>query len=148
MNKNPKLKVPILCFIGAIFFSAFVLIEFHKDYIAVAGAGIVLLITAYFLVDKIENDLLKKYEKDHQNMLDKIDDTKRLLNDKSNEAQVIGKAVYVATNRGAKSIENELTQIANRLNRIEKRITINEANNSLRQDKKSMEDKAGTTQKI
>lgn len=109
--KKKSIIIPTLCFIGALFFAAFVLIEFHKDYLAVAGAGAVLLIATYFLVDKFEVNLLNTYESDKHNILKRVDDTTSNLEDKLNKVETIQKAIYVAINRETKLLEQELEQI-------------------------------------
>ena len=48
-NEGKKIGAGIL-FVAACFIAAFVLVEFHKIYIAVALAGILLLVSAYFLL--------------------------------------------------------------------------------------------------
>ena len=72
-NKRTK-ALYILFFIAAVFFAAFVLAEFRGDYIAIALAGIVMLIAAYLLVDKIERDIYERYEIDKKDINDKLDE--------------------------------------------------------------------------
>lgn len=109
-KRNSKI-IPTLCFIASIYFAAFVLIEFHADYLAVGGAGIVMLIAAYFLMNKIESDIYNKHllEKEEddlrlQEVLKKIDET-------SNRIETVQKAIYVVTKKGTENIEHRLDDI-------------------------------------
>lgn len=107
MKKRPTKKVPILCFIASIFFAAFVLMEFRSDYVAVGGAGIVLLIAAYFLVDRIEQDIYKKYERDRQDIHEKFEEMSHSMDEKWNRLEVILKGIYVVTKKGTNTFESK-----------------------------------------
>lgn len=71
-NKNTKVFY-ILFFIIAAFFAAFVLAEFRDDYIAIGLSAVVMLIAAYFLVDKIERDIYTRYEEQQNDMDQRLD---------------------------------------------------------------------------
>lgn len=73
MKTNKTKMLLLLLFVAVSFFSAFILIEFHFDYIAVSLAGVAMLICAYFLVDKIESDICKRYEAQQAELEQKFD---------------------------------------------------------------------------
>ncbi|MGN0505232.1 MAG: hypothetical protein ACI4FZ_01645, partial [Lachnospiraceae bacterium] len=61
-NEGKKIGAGIL-FVAACFIAAFVLVEFHKVYIAVALAGILLLVSAYFLLTALLEKKVEEWSK-------------------------------------------------------------------------------------
>lgn len=111
-KKHSKI-VPTLCFIASVFFAAFILIEFHSDYLAVGGVGIVMLIAAYFLMSRIEYDIFKRQELEKQDNDIKFEEVYRKIDESSKRIETIQKAIYVVTKKGAENIEQKLSDIQN-----------------------------------
>lgn len=110
-EKRNSIVIPTLCTIAAVYFAAFVLVEFHNDYLAVGGAGIVMLITAYFLISRIELDIHKKRELRKQKNDLRFDEVYKKIDETSNRIETIQKAIYVVTKKGTQNIENRLNDI-------------------------------------
>lgn len=112
MKEKKKSKIlPILCFIASVFFAAFVLVEFHNDYLAVGGVGIVMLIAAYFLMSRIEFDIFKKQEIEKQENDMRFQEVYNKIDETSNRIETLQKAIYVATKKGTENIEMKLNDI-------------------------------------
>ena len=111
-KKHSKI-VPTLCFIASVFFAAFILIEFHSDYLAVGGVGIVMLIAAYFLMSRIEYDIFKRQELEKQDNDIKFEEVYRKIDESSKRIETIQKAIYIVTKKGAENIEQKLSDIQN-----------------------------------
>ncbi|MBE5961471.1 MAG: hypothetical protein E7256_08835 [Lachnospiraceae bacterium] len=118
-EKRKSKAINILGFLASVFFAAFILMEFRQDYWAVAGAGIVMLIQAYFLVNKIEEEIYAK----HLNNMEEIDEKLQKVNDtieeKYEKIDQMQKAVYVATKKGTEAIEDKVEDIARQLQKAD-----------------------------
>lgn len=110
MKKNSKI-VPTLFFIASVFFAAFILIEFHNDYLAVGGVGIVMLIAAYFLMSRIEFDIYKKQEFEKQENDMRFQEVYKKIDETSNRIETMQKAIYVVTKKGTENIEQKLNDM-------------------------------------
>ncbi len=120
MKKKRKSKmINILGFLASVFFAIFVLMEFRQDYWAVAGAGIVMLIQAYFLVNKIEEEIYEKHVRDMEDMDEKLQQVNDKIDEKCEKIDQMQKAVYVATKKGTEVLETKVDDIANRLQKAE-----------------------------
>lgn len=112
MKEKKKSKIlPVLCFIASVFFAAFILVEFHNDYLAVGGVGIVMLIAAYFLMSRIEYDIFKKQEIEKLENDIRFQEVYNRIDETSNRMETLQKAIYVATKKGAENIEQKLDDI-------------------------------------
>lgn len=123
--KNKKSKVIyIIFFVAAAFFAAFILIEFHKDYLAVALAAVLMLIAAYFLVDKIEYDIYQKYQLDQCDFDDKFEQAMFEMKRNYTKIEKLERAIYKASEEGdeeeAESVS--MLDILARLEALEKNI--------------------------
>lgn len=123
--KNRKSKVIyIIFFVAAAFFAAFILIEFHKDYLAVALAAVLMLIAAYFLVDKIEHDIYQKYQLDQCDFDDKFEQAMFEMKRNYTKIERLERAIYKASEEGdeeeAESVS--MLDILARLEALEKNI--------------------------
>lgn len=110
MKKNSKI-IPILFFIASVFFAAFILVEFHNDYLAVGGVGIVMLIAAYFLMSRIEFDIYKKQEFEKQVNDMRFQEVYKRIDETSNRIETMQKAIYVVTKKGTENIEQKLNDM-------------------------------------
>jgi len=123
--KSKKSKVIyIIFFVAAAFFAAFILIEFHKDYLAVALAAVLMLIAAYFLVDKIEHDIYQKYQLDQCDFDDKFEQAMFEMKRNYTKIERLERAIYKAA--GEESEEEvqsvSMLDILARLESFEKNI--------------------------
>jgi len=123
--KSKKSKVIyIIFFVAAAFFAAFILIEFHKDYLAVALAAVLMLIAAYFLVDKIEHDIYQKYQLDQYDFDDKFEQAMFEMKRNYTKIERLERAIYKAA--GEESEEEvqsvSMLDILARLESFEKNI--------------------------
>lgn len=127
--KNKRTKVLyIIFFIAAVFFAAFVLAEFRSDYIAIALAGIVMLIAAYFLVDKIERDIYERYEDDKRFINEKLDDTAQQIARSGNKIDQLQEAILNASLQGLTKPQDKLAELSKSLNDVEQSLTQQETN--------------------
>lgn len=114
--KNKRIKVVyILFFIAAVFFAAFVLVEFRKDYLAVALAAIVMLIAAYFLVDKIERDIYERYDIDRQEIDEKIDEATGEIRKGNSKIDQLSEAILQASMKGLSDPKQKLSELVENL---------------------------------
>jgi hypothetical protein len=123
--KNRKSKVIyIIFFVAAAFFAAFILIEFHKDYLAVALAAVLMLIAAYFLVEKIEHDIYQKYQLDQCDFDDKFEQAMFEMKRNYTKIEKLERAIYKASGKGnEEETENvSMLDILARLEDLEKNI--------------------------
>lgn len=131
--KSRKSKVIyIIFFVAAAFFAAFILIEFHKDYLAVALAAVLMLIAAYFLVDKIEHDIYRKYQLDQCDLDDKFEQAMFEMKRNYTKLERLERAIYKAAKEGdeeeAESVS--MLDILARLETLEKNIQIEQEENT------------------
>ncbi|MDD5934397.1 MAG: hypothetical protein PUC65_02345, partial [Clostridiales bacterium] len=117
-NKRTK-ALYILFFIAAVFFAAFVLAEFRGDYIAIALAGIVMLIAAYLLVDKIERDIYERYEIDKKDINDKLDENSQEIIINGNKIDRLQEAILNASLHGLTDPQQKITELSNNLAEVE-----------------------------
>ncbi len=119
MRKKRTKVLYILFFIAAVFFAAFVLAEFRKDYLAIGLAGIVMLIAAYFLVDKIERDIYKRYEIDKKDITDRLDETSQEIIIYGNKIDRLQEAIMNASLQGLTNPQQKIMELQNSLTKIE-----------------------------
>lgn len=125
--KNRKSKVIyIIFFVAAAFFAAFILIEFHKDYLAVGLAAVLMLIAAYFLVDKIEHDICQKYQLDQCDLDDKFEQAMFEMKRNYTKLERLERAIYKASQEEDTGVPDSdsvsILDILNRLESMEKKI--------------------------
>ena len=119
MKKKRRSKsIYVLFFAAALFFSIYIINEFHYDYLAVAGAGAVLLISVYFLVDKFEHD--RSYEREEINI------EKEYWHEKLEKIEKSQRAIYAALKKGtvggegsSKDYTGQLEQLKNTVNAMQ-----------------------------
>ena len=119
MRKKRTKVLYILFFIAAVFFAAFVLAEFRKDYLAIGLAGIVMLIAAYFLVDKIERDIYKRYEIDKKDITDRLDETSQEIIIYGNKIDRLQEAIMNASLQGLTNPQQMIMELQDSLTKIE-----------------------------
>lgn len=119
MRKKRTKVLYILFFIAAVFFAAFVLAEFRKDYLAIGLAGIVMLIAAYFLVDKIERDIYRRYEIDKKDITDRLDETSQEVIIYGNKIDRLQEAIMNASLQGLTNPQQKIMELQNSLAKIE-----------------------------
>jgi hypothetical protein len=118
--KNKRIKVLyIVFFIASVFFAAFVLAEFRKDYLAVALAAIVMLIAAYFLVDKIERDIFQRYELDKRSFDDKMDEVTGEIRRGNDKIDFLSEAIMQASMQGLTEPKQKFNQFVEELTTAE-----------------------------
>lgn len=121
--KNRRLKVIyIIIFIAAVFFAAFVLVEFRKDYLAVALAAIVMLIAAYFLVDKIERDIYERYDLDRKGIDEKINEATGEMRKGYDKIDQLSEAILQASLKGLTDPKQKLSEFVDELSAAEQAI--------------------------
>lgn len=117
-NKRTKVLY-ILFFIAALFFAAFVLAEFRRDYLAIGLAGVVMLIAAYLLVDKIERDIYARYEIDKKDIRDRLDETSQEIIINGNKIDRLQEAIINASLQGLTNPQQKMIELQNSLTKIE-----------------------------
>lgn len=122
--KGKKTKaLYIIFFVAAVFFAAFVLAEFRKDYLSIALAGIVMLIAAYFLVDKIERDVYEKYELDKQDINQKFEETSETIQRGYDRIEQLQQAIVNASMQGLSDPQESFTKLLSQLEEVEQILT-------------------------
>lgn len=111
MKRKSSKVIPALAFIASIFFAIFILLEFRNDYLAVAGAGIVMLISAYFLVDKIERDVFIKQQIEREYLDEKLEQTSQMISEKCDRIENVQKAIYAVSKTNLNDIKEETSEI-------------------------------------
>lgn len=109
-------------FAAACFIAAFVLVEFHDIYIAVIGAGLVLLAAAYFLLSELFKEKAAEWSA-LSDVNDDIIEKEEAEFRKKVEAQVesidrSGKAMYVAMKKNSEQQEAQIHELEKKLNLI------------------------------
>jgi hypothetical protein len=123
--KNKRVKVLyIIFFIAAVFFAAFVLVEFRKDYLAVALSAIVMLIAAYFLVDKIERDIYERYDLNKLDIDEKLDEATGEIRRGNEKINRLSEALLHASLQGLSDPKQKLNQFVEDLSSAEHLIEV------------------------
>lgn len=118
--RDKRMKVLyILFFIASVFFAAFVLAEFREDYLAIALAAIVMLIAAYFLVEKIERDIYEKYEFERNDINGKLEEATNEVRKSNLKIEQLQKAIYNASLDGFRKPDTKLQQLTQDLEEVE-----------------------------
>lgn len=121
--KNKRTKVLyIIFFIAAVFFAAFILAEFRKDYVAVALAAILMLIAAYFLVDKIEHDIYERYDADQKDINEKLGETVQVVTRGSKKIDQLQEAIINASLQGLSQPFEKLDELSGDFHEVEKKL--------------------------
>lgn len=121
--KNKRIKVLyIIFFIAAIFFAAFVLAEFRRDYLAVGLAAVVMLIAAYFLVDKVERDIYDRYNLDKKEMDEKLGETTGEIRRGFDKIDKLSEAILEASLQGLTDPKEKLSELVDDLTQAEQSI--------------------------
>ena len=133
--KNRKSKVIyIIFFVAAAFFAAFILIEFRKDYLAVGLGAVLMLIAAYFLVDKIEHDIYQKYQLDQCDIDDKFEQAMFEMKRNYTKIERLERAIYKAAQKDEDEDEEEesisMLDILTRLEDLEQKIQMEQVENT------------------
>ncbi len=118
INKRAKVLY-ILFFIAAVFFAAFVLVEFRKDYLAIGLAGIVMLIAAYLLVDKIERDIYARYEVDKKDIKDILGETSQEIIINGYKIDRLYEAIMNASLQGLTDPNQKIMELQDSLTKTE-----------------------------
>jgi hypothetical protein len=123
--KNKRVKVLyIIFFIAAVFFATFVLVEFRKDYLAVALSAIVMLIAAYFLVDKIERDIYERYDLNKLDIDEKLDEATGEIRKGNEKINRLSEALLHASLQGLSDPKQKLNQFVEDLSSAEHLIEV------------------------
>lgn len=131
--KNRKSKVIyIIFFVAAAFFAAFILIEFHKDYLAVGLSAALMLIAAYFLVDKIEHDIYQKYQLDQCDFDDKFEQAMFEVKRNYTKIERLERAIYKAAQEedGEEVDSVSMLDVLTRLETLEQKIQKDQEDNT------------------
>lgn len=133
--KNRKSKVIyIIFFVAAAFFAAFILIEYRKDYLAVGLAAVLMLIAAYFLVDKIEHDIYQKYQLDQCDIDDKFEQAMFEMKRNYTKIERLERAIYKAAQKDEDEDEEaesiSMLDILTRLEDLEQKIQMEQVENT------------------
>ncbi len=136
--KNKRIKaIYLVIFIASVFFAAFVLAEFRKDYLAVALAGIVMLIAAYFLVDKIERDIFERYDLEKRSFDDKMDEVTGEIRKGNNRIDLLSEAILQASMQGLTEPKQKFNEFVDELTIAEQ--TLESQENLIKQKKSNTE---------
>ncbi len=117
-----------LLFVAALVFMIYVLIEMRSSVLSVIGAGVVLLITAYLLIDFIMDNVLEK-----DNKFDLFPEADPVVS-RLNELESVQKALYTATKRNGSDAQNvsqalltTLASIDNKLGLLNQELDVDSA---------------------
>lgn len=121
-KRRSTIVVPMLSFVAAVFFATFIIIQFREDYSAVAGVGIVILIAAYFLIEKIEDNIHKKYEIDKDEIFLKFEEQSNFFNERCDRIEKIQKAIYLSSVSEKEFLDNKFSELKISLEKIEEGI--------------------------
>lgn len=118
--KHKRIKVLyIIFFIAAVFFAAFVLAEYRKDYLAVGLAGVLMLIAAYFLVDKIEQDIYDKFDLNRLDLDDMLDRATGEIREGYSKIDQLSEAIMKASLQGISDPNQKISQFVDELSATE-----------------------------
>jgi hypothetical protein len=118
--KNKRIKaLYIVFFIASVFFAAFVLAEFRKDYLAVALAAIVMLIATYLLVDKIEHDIFERYDLDKRSFDDKLEGVMGEIRRSNDKLDRLSEVIMQASMQGLNEPKQKFNEFVDELTTAE-----------------------------
>lgn len=136
--KNKRIKaLYMVFFIASVFFAAFVLAEFRKDYLAVALAAVVMLIAAYFLVDKIERDIFERYDLEKRSFDDKMNEVTGEIRRSNDRYDKLSEAIMQASMQGLTDPKQKLSEFVEGLTSADQ--TLKQQQDRINQSKGNLE---------